>query len=163
MLNATEPLGCAYPILSEKNPRSSLGYSTNNQYQNFPPLMSDSRAVFAAWQPESIINNDLLKESGIKTNWHYRKYMTTNANQIMKYNMTESCNDVGYYKRMYGNPEPQNISSGTPYVYGSLEDSKPVLGVNQSDLKQMYLTREQLESRKVSPAITQEDLLTKPR
>lgn len=163
MLDTTETLGCAYPILPENNPSSSLGYSTNNQYKNFPPLMSDSRAVFAAWQPESIINNDLLKESGIKTNWHYRKYMTTNANQIMKYNMTESCNDVGYYKRMYGNPEPIQTSSGTPQTYKSLGDSKPVLGVNQSDLKQLYLTREQLESRKVSPAITQEEMLTKSR
>lgn len=148
LLNTNETLGCAYPILQEKNPKSSLGYSTNNQYNDFPPLMSDSRAVFASWQPESIINNDLLKESGIKTNWHYRKYMTNNAKQIMKYNMTESCNDVGYYKRMY-NSEPKKENTGTPYLYSSQMDNKDVFGVNQSDLKQLYLTREQLESRKV--------------
>jgi hypothetical protein len=160
LLNTSETLGCAYPILPENHPKSSLGYSTNNQYKDFPPIMSDSRAVFAAWQPESIVNNDLLKESGIKTNWHYRKYMTDNANQIMRYNMTESCNDIGYYKRLY-NPDPESVktSTGTPYLYTSFLDKTPVLGVQQNDLKQMYLTREQLESRKVSPAVNQEDIL----
>ena len=160
LLNTNETLGCAYPILKENNPKSSLGYSTNNQYKDFPPIMSDSRAVFASWQPESIINNELLKESGIKTNWQYRKYMINNANQIMNYNMTESCNDIGYYKRLY-DPEPIKKSSGTPYLYKSILDEKPVLGVNQSELKQLYLTREQLESRKVSPAITQNEILNR--
>lgn len=157
MLNTEQTLGCAYPILSENNPKSSLGYSTNNLYKDFPPLMSDSRAIFASWQPESIINNNLLKESGIKTNWHYRKYMTSNANEIMNYNMTESCNDIGYYKRLY-NPDINSVkkSTGTPYLYNSYLDQTPVLGVNQSNLKQLYLTREQLESRKVSPAFNKE-------
>ena len=149
LLNTNEELGCAYPVIQENRPHSSLGYSTNNQYKDFPPKMSDSRAVFAAWQPESIINNDLLQESGIKTNWHYRRYMTTNAEKIMKYNMTESCNDVGFYKRLY---EPTVIApTGTPQLYNSPMDNKQVLGVNNSNLKQLYLTREQLESRKVAP------------
>lgn len=154
-LNKNENLNCAYPVVKETIPKSSLGYDTNNQYPVFPPKMSDGRALTASWQPEAIINNQLLKETGIKTNWEYRKYLTRNANEIIKYNFTESCNDVGYYKRLYNNPA-DNLSS--PYLYTSYLDNKKVLGVKNTDLKQLYLSREQLNSRKVSPALTQEEL-----
>ena len=33
------------------------------------------------------------------------------------------------------------------------------MGYQQSDLKYIYLSREQLDARKVAPAITQEELL----
>ena len=37
--NAPEQLNCAYPIIKETIPKSSLGYNTNNKYPEFPPLM----------------------------------------------------------------------------------------------------------------------------
>jgi hypothetical protein len=161
-LNTNENLNCAYPVIKETIPKSSLGYNTNNQYPFFPPKMSDGRAITASWQPEAIINHELLKETGIKTNWEYRKYLTKNANEIVKYNFTESCNDVGYYKRLYNQPEDTNNFS-PPYLYNSLLDNKDVLGIKKTDLKQLYLSREQLSSRKVSPVITQEELLRLPK
>ena len=33
-----ENLKCAYPIIKETIPKSSLGYNTNNVYPQFPPL-----------------------------------------------------------------------------------------------------------------------------
>lgn len=152
-LNKNENLNCAYPVIKETLPKSSLGYNTNNKYPIFPPLMSDGRSLTASWQPEAIINNELLKKTGIKTNWEYRKYLTNNANEIVKYNFTESCNDVGYYKRLYNDPNENNVISSTPYLYNSLLDNKNVLGVKNTDLKNLYLSREQLNSRKISPEI----------
>lgn len=156
----TGDLKSAYPTLNEPI-QSTLGYKANNQYTNFPPKMSDGRAITASYQPEAVINNDLLKSTGITSNWHYRKYLTNNAKQIVDYNFTESANDVGYFKRYYDiNTENKKEYPKNPYVYLSNMDNREVLGVKQTDLKQVYLTREQLNSRKVSPVITQEELLS---
>lgn len=151
-----EPIHCAYPIIKETLPKSSLGYNTNNLYPEFPPLMSDSRSLIASWQSETIINNGLVRDTGIKSNWEYRKYLTENAMDIMKYNMTEACNDVGYYKR-YTEPPVSNLPSGH-HIYKSNMDNTSS-GIMSSDLKELYMSREQLNSRKISPGITQEEIL----
>lgn len=159
-LHSGENLNCAYPVVKETIPRSSLGYNTNNQYPEFPAKMSDGRNLIASWQSEAVINNQLLKETGITSNWNYRQFLTKNANEIMTYNFTEACNDVGYYKRFVEPPKvPENMNSSSPFMYKSSEDNTPVVGVSSSDLKDMYLSREQLNARKFSPAITQEELL----
>ena len=149
-----ESLDNAYPSNKQVVPVSSLGYHANNQYDDFPPLMSDGRAVIASCQPESVTNNQMIKENGISSNWQYRKYLTHNANQIMKINYDDACNDVGYIKRDY---EPRNTTN--PFLYKSYLDNSKPFGYETSDLKETYLSREQLNSRKVAPAITQEQLL----
>ena len=158
-----EDLRCAYPVIKETVPRSSLGYNTNNKYPEFPPLMSDGRSITASWQPEAIINADLIQSNNIQSNWQYRKYLTQNAAQIMEYNFRESSNDNGYYKRPIDIPSIQsNMVSGIttmPYQYTSVLDETRPIGYASSDLKQLYLSREQLEARKISPVITQEELL----
>ena len=101
-------------------PKTSLGYKTNNQYNNFPPLMSDGRALYASWQPEAVINNNLIKENNIKTNWEYRNYLTNNAKEIMQINTRESYNDNGYYKRYVDVPISNDYTP--PYIYNSITD-----------------------------------------
>lgn len=160
-----ENIKSAYPIIKETIPRSSLGYNTNNKYPEFPPLMSDGRSVVASWQPESIINKELIETNNIKSNWEYRKYLTHNSQQIMEYNFREASNDVGYFKRPIDIPSIQsNVAGGiksSPYLYSSgLDETKP-FGHSTSDLKTMYLSREQLEARKISPVIAQDKLLEK--
>lgn len=156
-LNQGEPLQYAYPVIKETVPRSSLGYNTNNKYPEFPPLMSDGRSVTATWQPESTINADLIQSNGIKSNWQYRQFLTKNAKQIMEYNFTESSNDVGYYKRPADLPNIQsNAVSGfnqQPYLYSSTLDVAKPIGYASSDLKETYLTREQLNARKIAPVL----------
>ena len=44
-------------------------------------------------------------------------------------------------------------------MFKSFNDQSKPNGYQDSDLKQMYLTREQLNSKKVSPVVTQEQLL----
>ena len=69
----------AYPIIKETIPKSSLGYNTNNKYPEFPPLMSDGRSIISSYQPETVVNTELLHRNGIQTNWQYRKYLTENS------------------------------------------------------------------------------------
>ena len=160
-LSRSENLNCAYPVVKETIPKSSLGYNTNNKYEGFPPLMSDGRSITASWQPEAVINNDMIVNNNIKTNWEYRQYLIHNSKEIINYNFTEASNDVGYYKRYTEAPKiSEDVYHSTPYLYSSIMDDKKVLGVKNSDLKQLYLSREQLESRKVSPVITQDQLLS---
>jgi hypothetical protein len=158
-----EKLESAYPIIKETIPRSSLGYGTNNKYPEFPPLMQDGRSIVSSWQPEAIINEDLIQSNNIKSNWQYRKYLTNNAKDIMQYNFRESCNDVGYYKRPIDLPNMQSnkVSNlgGTPYSFSSVLDNSKPFGYHTSDLKEVYLSREQLDARKISPVITQEQLI----
>ena len=155
MLNGQD-INSAYPSVNFlgqafsdilQNKKSTLGYDTNTLYPGFPPKMSDGRALVASYQPEAVLNYDLVKSVGLDSNWTYRKYLTYNADQIMKYNRNEAYNDVGYYKRFEETP-----------VFSEKRDRVPNYA---NDLKQLYISREELDSRKVSPSINQDDLLRK--
>ena len=151
-----ETISCAYPIIKETIPKSSLGYGTNNKYPEFPPLMTDGRSVIGSWQPESTENASLIESNGIKTNWQYRQFLMKNAQQIQEYNFRETCNDVGYFKRPIDLPSIQsNVVSGhsVPFTFGSILDNTKPAGYQESDLKSIYLTREQLDARRIAPLV----------
>jgi len=172
-----ETISCAYPIIKETIPKSSLGYGTNNKYPDFPPLMTDGRSVIGSWQPESTENANLIESNGIKTNWQYRQFLMKNAQQIQEYNFRETCNDVGYFKRPIDLPSIQsNAVSGqglkspttnlvddhrssdkfghsVPFTFGSILDNTKPTGYQESDLKSIYLSREQLDARRIAPIV----------
>lgn len=127
-------------------PASARGYELNNQYQHFPPLMSDGRAVVASWTPESYIDDTIQKTHGIRSNWEYRKYLTDNAQEIMRRNLAEACSDIGYIANNEG-----WVSTQYPVQAGSALPSA-------SDLKQLYMSQEQLEARRQAPLLTQDEL-----
>lgn len=115
-----------------------------------PPMMSDGRS-YASWQPEAVINDSIRKQEGIQTNWQYRQFLQNNAANIMKFNYLDAVNASGNNPNTYVNTQP---SSNVPFVFTSTHDqSKPTYGYNNSDLKQFYLTREQLNARMISPSI----------
>jgi len=153
-----EKFECAYPKIKETIPQSRLGYHSNNKYDGFPPLMSDGRSITASWQPEAVLNNYLLKEIDVQTNWQYRQYMIKNAKDIMKYNCVQMSNDAGYIKR-YDDLISASSNYSTPYTVTSYTDKFTPSGYETSDLKEIYLTREQLDARMVAPEITQEEML----
>lgn len=159
-LNENTSLDSAYPTLHNNYPKSSLGYQSNNQYPGFPPLMSDGRSLIASWQLDSVVNNELLQHYGIKSNNDYRQQLIHNAGEIMKSNFYEACNDVGYYRR-YNETKEQHTEQNTPaYLYKSLLDKGPNPNQNRaSDLKELYLSKERLQSLKIAPEITQDELL----
>lgn len=166
-LIATQQIAVVHPSAQEL-PKSALGYSTNNVYPGFPPLMNDGRALIASWQPDAVLNQSLLQSSGIKTNWEYRKFLTHNANDIMRRNFTEAANDMGYYiqeRKGAANPNFVPIFSAMqkkhaqPTKYNSYLEPEQGFGQFESDLKANYLSREQLQARMAAPVVTQDQLL----
>jgi hypothetical protein len=128
-----------------------LGYNTNNKYPEFPPLMSDGRAVTASFQPESAINNDIINKNNIKSNWEYRQFLTKNATQLMEQNFVEACNDTGCSVPVYEIHNSANIikdANATPFFYRSDNLNSQPFGYSSSDLKTAYLSREELTAQK---------------
>ena len=128
---------------------------SNNIHFNFPPIMADGRN-FASWQPGAIVNEKIRQESGIKTNWMYRKYLIENADQIIKHNQLSACDDCCACPAKYGDNQP---ISNNPFLYKSCSDATKPFGYENSDLKNMYLTSFDLQARMVTPLFTQEQLL----
>ena len=141
-------------------PHTQLGYNTNNRFPVFPPLMQDGRSIVSSWQPESAVNDRILKKHKIQSNWEYRQFLNKNAKEILENNFKEACNDTGYNSTIPSNHTGMPYYN-VPHFYDSIEDNTVPLGVKTTDLKQLYLSREQLEARKVAPQITQAELLNK--
>ena len=164
---ATQKIAVVHPT-SQEITQSTRGYAANNIYPGFPPLMNDGRALIASWQPEAVENNHLLRESGVTSNWEYRKYLTHNAPSIIQRNFKEAENDCGYVDlgvKRGNNSSYLPIFAGLPKTYTSpayydsyIQPENPY-GHFESDLKANYLSREQLAARTVTPVITQAELL----
>jgi hypothetical protein len=148
---------CAYPTIKETLPASTLGYQSNNRFQSFPPLMNDGRSLISSWQPESFVNNHLLKQNNIQSNWQYRRFLQQNAAELMEHNRVEACNDTGFIVRDVNPP----VYVGSPKLYSSVQDDSKAMGEQESDLKELYLSRERLDSRKIAPEMTQAELVQK--
>jgi hypothetical protein len=125
----------------------NVNYTTNNQYKGFPPKMSDSRSLVSSSQPVSITDYYLKNNN---SNWEYREYLKNNSINIEKELHQKSLNDVGYYQRFIQTP---NTESGNPYLYSSIFDNNKPFGYQSSDLKDIYITKEQLNARLMSPKI----------
>lgn len=124
---------------------------SNNIHFNSPPIMADGRN-FASWQPEAAVNERIQKQEQITSSWKYRQYLTQNAVQIMKFNNLEACTELGLPSHTLLNTTP---SSNVPHLYKSNYDTNnPGYGYSTSDLKTPYLSREQLQSRMISPSVS---------
>jgi len=150
---------CAFPVVRETVPKSKLGYATNNVYPAFPANMHDGRSLIAAHQPEAVLNENLIEQSGIQSNWQYRNYLTHHSQEIAQDNFREACNDTGYFERFLPDQRGDSLPvQNAPLQYSSYDDNRSVENQPDSDLKELYLSREQLESRKTAPVISQDEL-----
>ena len=154
-----QSLESAYPIIKEYIPASHLGYKTNNRYDGFPPLMSDGRSVVAGAGSETLHQNSILKQMNSNmgsttsiNNAQYREYMVKNARKIMEADFRNASNDVGYYERFADQIRQDNDGKSAPYLYTSVEEKAQPLGYSESDLKSIYLTREELDARRSTAA-----------
>lgn len=123
---------------------------SNNIHFNFPPIMNDGRN-YASWQPDAVINQRIQRQEGINNNWSYRQYLQHNGLKVMQYNNAEACYDLGLDPHVQTGKTPSN---NVPFQYKSTFDtSAPGFGYCNSDLKNPYLTKEQLNARLISPSI----------
>ena len=141
---------------------SNLGYHSNNRYDGFPPLMSDGRSIVANGKSEPLEHNALLKKQGMTNNAQYRDYMIKNAKQIMMSEYRNASNDTGFSEE--GRFADYLLASVAPVAKAKDSKQLPVKGnqggqgptdritYKQSDLKDIYLTREQLFERRNYPS-----------
>jgi len=123
---------------------------SNNIHFNFPPIMADGRN-YASWQPSAVINDNIRKAENIESNWDYRRFMTNNGLQIMKLNNQEACFCLGINPHVQSGRTPSQM---VPHMYANTYDTnQPGYGYTTSDLKNPYLSREQLQSKMLSPSI----------
>jgi len=119
--------------------------------------MNDGRN-FSGWQPGNAVNESIRRSENIKTNWDYRRYLTLNADQIMNLNRIDAVNISGHGSFDVNGYEQDNHRN-VPFMYSTVMDTREPFGYTQSDLKDVYLSREALQSRMVAPEITQEQVL----
>ena len=144
---------------------------SNNIHFDFPPIMDDGRN-YASWQPGAVINERIRQKEGIKTNWQYRKYLTENADSIIKQNQLAACNECCSCPARYTNQPSHSptavdrtqermhkLSDAPPFLYKSCMERSQPYGYENSDLKNTYLSEYQLQSRMVTPIITQAQLV----
>jgi hypothetical protein len=143
-----QPIEIAYPKVVVSLPKSYLGYNTNNKYPQFPPKMADGRSLLSSWQPESKINETIINDNKIVSNWMYRQHLNKNAKMIMESNFIETANDTGYQIPPVNTTNDKNV----PYLYSNIKDTTKPFGYHNSDLKDLYMSREQLNAMKVIPS-----------
>jgi len=150
----------------------SCASGSNNIHFGFPPIMTDGRN-YSSWQPGGALNANIRKKENITTNWQYRKFLTENADSIIATNQLEACNQCCSCPARYDtgqshsptaprNTPINNTTSNTnPFLYKSCTESTEPYGYETSDLKDVYLSEYKLQSRLVTPVLTQEQLLKK--
>ena len=123
---------------------------SNNILFDYPPIMNDGRN-FSNWYPGAVINENIIKQTNIKSNYDYRQYLINNADKLIKNNQIESCNSCGYCPSTYNSTDFAINQKNGPFLYinNIINNSQP-FGYN-SDLKNVYLSRNQLQTKMVAP------------
>ena len=123
-----------------------------NNYYTIETTSEIQGQTYGLWQPDGATNRKMQLDTGISSNWKYRQYMQQNAKEIMKYNSMQSINSSGNNPYTILNT---NQVGNTPYLYRSIHDtSSPAFGFTRnSDLKQDYMTKEQMKARMIAPSI----------
>jgi hypothetical protein len=107
---------------------------------NHPPL-----------EPTTVMNDLIRQHNNVVSNWNYRNYLQNNSNNIMKYNSMAYIQDSGNNPYVVQNTQTVN---STPHLYSSNYDSSdPLIGLNNSDLKQAYTVKQNRNARMIVPTI----------
>ena len=134
---------------------------SNNIHFNFPPIMADGRN-YATWQPEAVVNEIIREKNNITSNSQYRQYLTHNAIEVMQANLVGAADGCGFNLDLITNSN-NNGGNGyvrTPFLFSSPWDQSQPFGYESSDLKNLYLSRYELQSRMMAPSLSQEQYLT---
>jgi len=129
---------------------------SNNIHFDYPPIMMDGRN-YSKWQPGAVLNEEIRKNNDIQTNWQYRSYLMNNADKIIKSNQVEACDECCYCPSTKTNEQNKN----NPFLYSSCVEKSQPYGYENSDLKEIYLSSYDLQSRMIAPVLTQDQYLQK--
>jgi hypothetical protein len=102
------------------------------------PILSDGR-TFTDYTQNSIRQEKLKKEYGIPDNQTYRDFLTKNADRLMERSMNEA--------RMLNSTQIYPLGKiHPPYRYSGIMDETEPPGYVSSEMKNVYLSREKLNS-----------------
>ena len=128
---------------------------SNNIHTGFPPLMSDGR-ILNNFDPNCKANTILKNNVGLKSNYDYRQYLINNGLHIINENSKNAQYTCGYHNMI--NAKTNSIENNK-YIYKTTGDNTMPYGYEGSDLKNLYLSRHQLQNKLNAPIMTQEELL----
>ena len=122
-----------------------------SNYYTIKPTQELEGTGYNLWQPEAETNKKILVDTNISSNWKYRQYIQKHAQDIMKFNTMQSINASGNNPYTILNTKP---TENTPHLYSSLHDTNnPSYGFRESDLRQDFLSKQQLKARRIAPSI----------
>ena len=117
-----------------------MSYITNNNvYASYPGVLNDGR-LFTDYTQNSIKNEKIKNQYGIKNNQSYREFLVKHAETIMNRNFNEMTllNNTPLF--------PQETSNHTPYKFLGVHDYSKPIGYSDSEIKNVYLSREKLNA-----------------
>jgi hypothetical protein len=98
---------------------------------------------------------DFPLEANIVNNYDYRHYLQKNADKLIMKNQIAACNNCGLCWNDY---DGSDIEHGK-YIFKSCNDKTQPNGYQNSDLKNIYLSREELAARAQPKFLTQDQML----
>ena len=125
----------------------------NNIHLLFPALMEDGN-IYTNWQSSSLNDADLKKKSSQRDNYQYRRWLVSNACSIIKQNQVNSFADS-----CTNNNSFKGVKQSSKYIFRNCNDKVIPYGYESSDLKDIYLSKQQLQEKLKAPIMTQEELL----
>lgn len=123
---------------------------SNNIHFNFPPFMNDGRN-YSTYQPGAALDDIIKKKENITTNSNYRRYLQQNADSIIKNNQLNACNECGTCPYINNNNTNNQQLNGSPYIFDSILSNDQPYGYENSDLKNLYLSKQQLDAKIHAP------------
>jgi len=127
-------------------------FTISHNYYTLEPTHMRGIKNYSSYQPESKLNQVIQQENKLNSSWRYRQYLQKNANDIMKYNTMQYIYSSGNNPHAVTNKTP---SRNVPFLYKNIHDtSSPAFGLNNSNLKRDYMTKESINARMISPSIT---------
>lgn len=127
--------------------------ASNNIHNEFPALMSSGN-LYTDYNTACKTNNEIKKKTGMNSNYRYRQWLINNAESVMKSNSLAACSQCcGCMNNFTHRHESQK------YLYKSCSDNTKPFAYESSDLKNLYLSREQLQGRLSAPIMTQNELI----
>lgn len=126
---------------------------SNNIHFDRPAMMSDGKN-YTLYNPACDLNKKIQQKNNLKNNFEYRQFLITNGISIMNKNNKIVCEGNSECVK----PSASNINTHK-YLFKKISDNTRPYGYESSDLKNIYLSRQDLNSKFVAPIVTQEELL----
>jgi hypothetical protein len=104
----------------------------NSVYTSFPAMMTDDRSVPSTARVSTAARAQYITNQNIATNWEYRAALTKNGADIISADFRNACLRAGYVS--------------TTELIADNEHTRIVAA--PTDLKQLYLSRQALDSRR---------------